>query len=139
MPAKPAPAKKTTPLADLVDELGALEKEYAIILAPFKMKLPRLEALRKELREACPVAKDKEWSIDGERFRVELSPRADWRIVDVAKLIKAIGQKAFNAFASVSLKDLEAHPAVSADILRAVVTKDRIGPRTIKTFEKGSA
>lgn len=135
MPAKSAPNS----LALIADELGALEKEYAVLIAPFKLKMPRLESLRKQLREACPVAKDKEWSIEGERFRVELGPRADWRIVDVAKLIKAIGQKAFNAFASVSLKDLETHPAVSPDVMRAVVSKDRVGPRTIKTFEKGVA
>jgi hypothetical protein len=137
------PAKATAPTPDpnaaLADELGSLKKEYALLIAPFALKKPRMEALEKQLREACPVAPDAEWTAHGAAFEVILGKCAEWRIVNTQKLIKAIGQKAFNAFASVSLKDLEAHPAVSADTLDAVVAKKRIGPRTLKTVEKGTA
>lgn len=137
MPAKAT--AKSPDYAAIADELGTLKKEYALLIAPFALKKPRLEALEKQLREACPVAADAEWTVKGSHFDVILGPKADWRIVSVQKLIKAIGQKAFNAFATVSLKDLEAHPAVSADTLATVVHKERIGPRTLKTVEKGTA
>lgn len=135
MKAKTAPA----PFAAQADELGALRKEYEILIAPFKLKKPRMEALERELREACPAAADEAWTAHGHAFDVILGPRADWRIVNVPKLIKAIGQKAFNAFATVALKDLEAHPAITADTMAAVVHKERVGPRTLKTVEKGTA
>ncbi len=134
-----AKATAPAPYAALADELGALKKELALLVAPFMLKKPRMEALEKQLREACPVAADAEWTVRGSRFDVILGPRAEFRIVCIGKLIKAIGQKAFNAFATVSLKDLESHPAISADTLATIVQKNRIGPRTLKTVEKGSA
>ncbi len=134
-----AAARAPAPYAALADELGALKKEYALLIAPFALKKPRMEALEKQLRDACPVAADAEWTAHGLRFDVILGQRAEWRIVNITKLIKAIGQKAFNAFATVSLKDLEAHPAVSADTLATIIQKNRVGPRTLKTVEKGTA
>lgn len=137
MPAKATPAP--TPLAALVDELGDLKKEYSLLIAPFALKKPRMEALEEQLRKACTASADAEWTVKGTRFDVILGKRAEWRIVGINKLIKAIGQKAFNAFATVSLKDLEAHPAISADTLATIVHKERVGPRTLKTVEKGTA
>lgn len=138
MPAVKPTKTATPPLAAYADELGLLEKELALAMAPFEMKLPRIKALKELLQEACPVAGDKEWIVEGARFGVKLGPRADFRIVSVMKLIKAIGQKAFNAFATVSLKELESHPAISADILATVIHKERVGPRKLSTFEKGA-
>ena len=137
MPAKAA--AKAPNYSALADELGSLKKEYALLIAPFTLKKPRMEAIEKQLREACPAAADTEWIVKGAHFDVILGPRAENRIVGIAKLIKAIGQKAFNAFATVSLKDLEAHPAISADTLSAIIHKERVGPRTLKTIEKGTA
>src|ERR1035437_9800200 len=122
-----AKATAPAPYAALADELGALKKEYSLLVAPFALKKPRMEAIEKLLRDACPVAADAEWTVTGSRFHVILGPRAEYRIVSVLKLIKAIGQKAFNAFATVSLKDLESHPAISADTLATIVHKERIG------------
>lgn len=139
MPAKAAAKSPAPNFAALADELGQLKKEHNLLLAPFALKKPRMEAIEKQLREACPVAADAEWTVKGTKFDVILGPRADTRIVNVLKLIKAIGQKAFNAFATVSLKDLESHPAISADILASIVHKERVGPRTLKTVEKGIA
>lgn len=133
-----AKAIAPAPYAALADELGSLKKEFALLITPFALKKPRMEALEKQLREACPAAPDAGWTAHGVAFDVILGKCADWRIVNNTKLIKAIGQKAFNAFATVSLKELEAHPAVSADTLAAVVHKERVGPRTLKTVEKGS-
>lgn len=135
------PAKATAKAPDysaLADELGDLKKEYALLIAPFALKKPRMEALEAQLREACPVGPADEWTVKGARFDVILGKRAEYRIVDITKLIKAIGQKVFNSFATVSLKDLEAHPAVTADTVSAVIHKSRVGPRTLKTVEKGT-
>lgn len=137
MHAKATPAP--TRLAALVDELGDLEKEYSLLIAPFALKKPRMEALEAQLRAACTASADAEWTVKGTRFDVILGKRADYRVINITKLIKAIGQKAFNAFATVSLKDLEAHPAISADTLATIVHKERVGPRTLKTVEKGTA
>jgi hypothetical protein len=132
-----AKATAPAPYAALADELGQLKKEQNLLLAPFALKKPRMEALEKQLRDACPVEADEEWIVCGSRFNVLLGPRAEFRIVDIAKTIKAVGQKIFNTFATVSLKDLELR--LSADTLGTLVHKERIGPRTLKTVEKGTA
>lgn len=135
---KTAPVK-TAPLpslADMADELGTLEHEYEVLMAPFKLKMPRLEALRKTLRLACPAAPDQSWTVVGKKFNVELGPQASWRSVDVPKLFKLIGAKLFVKLAKVTLGDLE--DAVDPKVLEAVVSKAPTGPRTIKTYEKGA-
>lgn len=132
-------AKATTapdPHAALADELGALKKEYAILIAPFALKKPRMEALEQQLRDACTADADEEWTVHGARFSVTLGKRAEWRIVNIPKTIKAIGQKIFNTFATVTIKDLELR--LTADTVADIVHKERVGPRTLKTIEKGS-
>jgi hypothetical protein len=138
MPAKAAaPAKKTTPLADLVDELGALEKEYAIALAPFEMKLARMKALKALIQEACTAKPADEWVTEGAKFGVRLGPAAKERSINFSALVKKIGAAAFAKFATCTLGALEKH--ASADVAAAVVTTDLTGPRKLSTFEKGSA
>lgn len=50
-----AKATAPAPYAALADELGSLKKEYALLIAPFALKKPRMEAIEKQLREACPA------------------------------------------------------------------------------------
>lgn len=133
----PAKATAPVPYAALADELGQLKKEQNLLLAPFALKKPRMEALEQQLRDACTVAADAEWTVHGAHFDVILGKRAEWRIVDIAKTIKAVGQKIFNSFATVSIKDLELR--LTADTVAACVHKERVGPRTLKTVEKGTA
>lgn len=116
----------------LVDELGALEKE----MAPHAQKLARIEALRKALRAACPVADAEPWSVTAKKFCVILGPKALERSIDFGELVKKIGAKAFAAFAKTTLKDLEAH--VAPDVVASVVKSLNTGSRSLKTFERAA-
>lgn len=130
---------KTAPLpalARIADELGVLEKEYALAMAPFEMKLPRMKALREALQIACPAAAGDEWTVEGERFGVNLTKRAQERTINFTKLVKAIGEKVFAKFATCTLAALEQN--VAAAIAQSVVSTDRTGPRKLTTFEKGA-
>lgn len=129
------PNPGTSSLADMADELGALEKEYALALAPLEFKLPRMKALKEALQEACPAKPDKEWIVEGARFGVRLGPCATVRSIDFIKLIKKIGAAAFAKFATCTLKGLEAN--VSPETADAVVSSAALGPRKLSTFEKG--
>lgn len=128
-PAK-APASQFAPLAD---ELGALEKE----MAPFAQKISRIEALRKALRAGCPAKDAEPWTVDGAHFVAVLGPRALERKCDFAALVKAIGAKAFAAFATCTLGALETN--VTPAIVASVVDSKATGFRPLKTFEKGIA
>lgn len=118
-------------IAREVDELGALERE----LAPIQFKVARLEELRKAIRahfENSPAAEP--FEAKGEKFVVLVGPRGNQSVIDLRKVIKAVGLKAFAAFATCSLKALEAHaPGISS----SVVTTERTGPRSLKCFERG--
>ena len=135
-------AKTTAPsLSQMADELGALEKEYDLALAPFEHKLPRMKALREALQLACKAKPDAEWIVEGARFGVRLGPRAMARFIDLRKLFKRMGAAPFIAFVTSvfvkyqscgvsSLEDAEADP---------LVTSVQTGPRKLSTFEKGAA
>lgn len=130
-------AKTTAPqLAAMADELGALEKEYDLALAPFEHKLPRMKALKAALQSACKAPAKDEWIIEGARFGVRLGPCANERSINIAALVKKIGAAAFSKFASCTLGALETH--VAPDVAQAVVTSDQTGPRKLSTFEKGT-
>lgn len=119
----------------MADELGALEKEYALALAPLEKKIPRIKALKEALQEACPAKPDKEWIVEGTRFGVRLGPCANQRSVDLIKLVKKIGAAAFAKFATCTLGALEAN--VKPDVIEDVVSAAATGPRKLSTFEKG--
>lgn len=123
----------------MADELGALEKEYALLVAPFEKKMPRMKALKEAMQAACPAGTlpDKEWIVEGARFGVKLGPCANQRIVNYVALVKKISAAAFAKFATCTLGALEEH--VSPDVMKAVVTSAQTGPRKLSTFEKGSA
>jgi hypothetical protein len=121
----------------MADELGALKKEYALLIAPFEKKLPRMNALQKAMQDACPAHPDQEWVVEGARFGVRLGPRANQRTVNIVALVKKIGAAAFAKFATCTLGALEEH--VGADVVKAVVTSAQTGPRKLSTFEKGAA
>jgi hypothetical protein len=121
----------------MADELGALEKEHAILVAPFESKLPRIKALKALLQAACPAGtpSSAEWIVEGARFGVRLGPQANERSIDFKGLVKKIGAAAFARFASCTLTALEAH--VPPEMAEAVVSSDQTGPRKLSTFEKG--
>ncbi len=134
--AKAKVAKIALPtLAEMADELGALEKEYAIMSAPFEMKLPRMNALKEALQEACPARPTEEWKVEGTRFGVRLGPCANQRSINIPKLIKAVGAAVFAKFATCTLKALE--ESVAPEIVDQVVKSEASGPRKLSTFEKG--
>ena len=119
-------------LASQVDELGALEKEFA----PLKPKFERIEQLRKLIRDhfafsdvAAPCM------AQGERFVAQLGPLAIERRVDVPKLARAIGAKALYAIASVTLKALAESGHAAGDS----IVVSQTGARPIKMLEKGAA
>lgn len=121
----------------MADELGALEKEYALLIAPFEKKMPRMKALQKAMQDACKAPAGKEWIVEGARFGVRLGPCANQRAINIAALIKKIGAAAFAKFATCTLGALEQHAGV--DVVSAVVTSAQTGPRKLSTFEKGAA
>lgn len=122
-------------LGSLADELGALEKEYAVAMAAWEAKLARMGQLRDALRAACPAQAAEEWHVEGQRFGCTLSARAMVRTVHVAKLVRKIGARAFASIAGVTLGALQAK--VDPETVAEVVTAERTGPRRIVTFEKG--
>lgn len=118
----------------LADELGSIEAE----LAPFAFKIARLDQLRKAIRghfDAMPG--DRSFEGFGQRFLVAIGQKAAVRTIDRTKLIKAIGPKAYAAFARTTLADLEAN--VGCAVVAEVVTAAYTGARSIKTFERGAA
>ena len=117
--------------APLADELGALEKE----MAPFKQKLARIEALKESARAGCPVAPTLPWTVEGERFIASLGACANQRVIDIPRLVKAIGAGVYAKFATCSLEALK--KCVAPAIVAAVVSSKEIGSRSLKTFEKG--
>lgn len=135
---KPAPthspsAADLAALAAEIDELGSLEKEFA----PLRSKLARIEYLRATIRgryASEPALAT--FTADGARFVSQIGAKGSVSSVNIAKLTKAIGLKAFALIASVSLKALEF--SVDAATVSSVVSVAPTGPRSIKTFEKGN-
>lgn len=118
-------------VAELVDELGALEKR----LLPFKADQARVEDLRKALRahfDGSPATAG--FQAAGDAFFAVVGPRALERTINPAKLIKAIGVKLYATFATCTLKALDAN--VEPGIAAGVVSSANTGHRPIKTFEK---
>jgi hypothetical protein len=121
----------------LADELGGLERDYAVAEASWSGRLARMEQLRDALRRACPAKASEEWQVAGQRFGVVLSPRALKRSVNKPALLKRIGLKGFARIASVTLGDVErlVDPEVAAEV---IVREEHAGTRRITIFEKGS-
>ncbi len=134
MATETATATKTTDsLAAQVDELGALEKEFA----PHAFKARRIEELRKAIRaQYDDLSAFEQFEAKGKRFTVLLGPRGAERRVNKFRLLKAIGSKAFAAVASVTLKALET--GVSPEIAATVIDTDRTGARNLRIFELGN-
>jgi hypothetical protein len=109
-----------------VDELGRLEAE----LAPFKAKISRRDAIRKNLREAYSKADAlQQFELKGEKFVAIIGPRGNERIINFKELAKKIGIKAYAAFATCTLKALGEH--VPEDVASQVVSYEYSGPRDI--------
>jgi hypothetical protein len=133
-PAK-TPAKKTginaAAIAAEIDELGAIRK----ILDPLKPKIDRSKVLSDAIRahfDASPPLEP--FTASGDRFSVLIGPRANERVIDYLKLVKAIGLKAFAAIARVSLTALEA--GTSPAVVAGCVTSAATGARKLTIFER---
>jgi hypothetical protein len=123
-------AKHNPEIAQLVDELGDIDKE----LAPHRLAMAREEAVRKLIRAHYDNAPaDEPAEACGQRFVVLLGAKAIQATIDYPKLIKAIGLKAFASFATATLAAVEKF-APNAD----VVTRAHSGARSLKLFERAS-
>jgi hypothetical protein len=123
----------------MADELGALEKEYALALAPLEKKIPRIKALKEALQEACDAKSDKEWIVEGTKFGVRLGPCANEKKINVAALFKKLGGAAFVKFvAAVFAKYQSCGVSSLGGDVDGIVTVTQSGPRKLTIFEKGS-
>lgn len=132
-PATPKPSLELIQLAANVDELGALEREFA----PLKFKIDRIDVLRRAIREhyaAKPA--DQLFMASGEKFAVSVGAKSREATVNIPKLIKAIGARLFNSIATVSQRALAAEVpgAVVDDCTSYALT----GHRSLKVFERGT-
>lgn len=121
-----APAKPNA--AELVDELGAIEKE----LAPLRGKIKRAELLRQTIRG---LTDDKTNQVDGAKFVAILGPRADKTVVDYYGLAKRIGLDRYAQFATASLEAIGQH--VKPGILPPYLKTEQTGTRSLQVLEKG--
>jgi hypothetical protein len=120
-------------LANEIDELGALEKEFA----PLRSKLARIEYLRAAIRARYAFEPAlATFTADGARFVSQIGAKGSVTSINIAKLTKVIGLKAFALFASCTLKALDEN--VDAATVKTVVSVAPTGPRSIKTFERGN-
>jgi hypothetical protein len=122
------PNPKKSALACMVDELGQVEAA----LEPHRRLIAREDELRKIIRghyEGAPAGEP--YEVLGEKYTVLLGAKAQVKTVNIAKLVKAIGTKAFIAFASVTIANVEKH-APGLDC----VTSERTGSRSVKVFRR---
>jgi hypothetical protein len=125
-------AKQADQLAAQVDELGMLEKEFA----PHEFKARRIAELRVAIRAVYAAQPaDHAFEAKGAEFAVILGPKGNERSVDVVQLARLIPAKLLAAFASVTLKALEAH--VSPGIAARVISAERTGARPLRILELG--
>lgn len=106
-------------------------------MAPHAAKLKRIELLRKSLRASCNAPATESWTVTGSKFIALLGPRAMERSIDFRELVKAVGAKAYAAFATCTLKSLEENAAPA--IVARVVTSEATGTRPLECFEKDAA
>lgn len=115
-----------------VDELGQLEQD----LAKLHDKEKQAAALRVEIgswfdKKLAAVG----YTCEGFKFNCTIGPKGNESAMDGnPAIVKAIGQKTFLAIAKVTIKALEA--ATTTVIFNRLVTYDRTGARTVKTFAK---
>jgi hypothetical protein len=130
-----APKTKETPqaqaktVAELVDELGAVEQQ----LAPYRVAILLEERLRSQIRtllETFPAGAPVE--VRGERFTALVGCKAIVSTVDNKKAYKAIGQAAFLRAAKLTLAALERE---GAD-LTGLVSRDQTGARSLRVFPR---
>jgi hypothetical protein len=139
-PAKPTVKPKLSEIDALlaaalsanVDELGALEREFA----PLKFKIDRIDVLRRAIREHyASKPGDAVFMASGEKFCVSVGMKSRERTLHVGKLIKLIGARLFNSIATVTQKALEAE--VPGAVIDECTTYALTGFRGLKVFEKG--
>ncbi len=134
MPSPKAALPKPNPLAPLVDELGALERD----LAPYAARIARVEMLRKAVRNAYATAHAAEtFEAAGAHFVALIGARALVRVIDFKALAKALGLAAYAKIATVTLAALEANAPCT--VIASVVTSEATGTRSLRIVERGAA
>jgi hypothetical protein len=126
----PGPAEV---LKQQIDEAGKISD----LLAPFRAAIAREEQLRKAIRAACDTETHSaalEIREQGQRYFVILSPRAMESAINIKKLVREIGTKAYAAFAVATLKALKAN--CTPEVVAAVVTSGQTGNRTLKIYSR---
>ena len=121
---------------ELADELGELDRQEAL----WKIKVPRLKALKDEIIRRCgQIPPDQACTVEGAHYVLNVSPRENQRKpTNIPKLFKAVGATRFIDSVSVSLKAVEAmlRSAGKIDMLERFTCQDRTGPRTVTAVLK---
>jgi hypothetical protein len=124
--------KKLT-LAQIIDELGALEAE----VAPLNPKLTRIKVLRDSIRERyAKQAADKDFVAEGTRYAVAIGACAWETEIDRNKLFKRIGKLAFLKWCGFTVKALK---NFDPEVAELVITKAQTGTRSLDVMAKGTA
>jgi hypothetical protein len=126
-------AERFAALRANVDELGALEREFA----PLKFKIERIDALRRSIREFYANEPAENLFIaSGDHFAVSVGAKSREAVVDMPRLRKLIGVRLFNLVATVTQKKLaeEVPGSIAAEVTSFTFT----GFRALKVFEKGA-
>jgi len=119
-------------LEEMVDELGDLEKE----LMPLRPKMKRADDLRSEIRSRYDEKpEDKSFSIEGDRFALNVGARKIQKHVNIAKLYKSVKLSVFLKIVGVTLTSLKEH--CEEYVVDSVISEQQTGYRPLELTEKG--
>jgi len=128
-----ATKQKTAALAELVDELGTLEKRAR----NFKPVADRIETLRKLLRaSAASLPASEVKTVFGKQYTAYIGACGDQRTVNVKKLSELVSSRAFVGLATVTLGSLD---QVAPEVCAAVIESHQTGSRSLKVVETAPA
>ncbi len=118
-------------VAALVDELGSIDMRLAAV----SFDKDRREVITPQLRAyVVDTAPDAAVSIAGAVFAAALTACPNEKLIDNARLYRAIGPKAFLAIATVAQKNLP--KSLTPAQLKSIVTEARTGTRRVTTAMK---
>lgn len=118
-----------------VDRLGALQRliaEFKPIRNEHDLVMKEADSLAKEIASWIPQNTPAENGVvlEGERYNAQISARSnERRVKDFAPILKAIGQKAFLAAASIPLKVLDV--LLNDEQKAKYISQERTGSRRV--------
>lgn len=123
---KRAKASPLSALSAQVDELGEIEAR----LAPHRADMARAEEIRRAIRRSYDDADAAAtFEAQGAQYTALVGARGFQRAIDNAKLIKAVGQKAFAAIATVTLAAVDGLDLPGVAV--ACANRMQTGPRPL--------